>query len=394
MGFAIDRISQTLSTTRQRVASRRAVVGGAAKLAGGGAVALASGAAVTRSAMAAPSWAQDATPSADGTTPNPQMQEVLDELAALSNIPIESQTPFNARQLPGVADAALSLLSKRGEPALAPVASVEHRLIPTPAGDLVARVYTPEGTGPFPVIVYYHGGGWVIADIRTYDSSCRALCTAATAVVVSVAYRQAPENPFPAAVDDAFASYQYVMANAAEFGGDPARVAVAGESAGGNLAAVTCLLASAQGVPLPVHQLLVYPVTTFVPEAEGAETVEQFAMAKPLGAGLLTFFGSLYVPNQADKMSPNASPLLAEELGGLPPATIIAASIDPLLGQGQQYAAALEAAGVDVSYTLYEGVTHEFFGLGALVDDAQTAVTEAAARLTESFSAASGTPTP
>lgn len=359
--------------------SRRGLVLSAA--AAGGALALA-GAGLTRSSS--PALAQEATPMAMGA-PNDQMQEVLDELANLNPIPIESQPPFNARQLPLPADAAISLLSKRGEPAQELVLTVSHSLIPTPNGDLVARVYTPEGTGPFPVLVYFHGGGWVIADLNTYDSSCRALANAAGCVVVSVAYRQAPENPFPAAADDAYFSFQYVAENASEFRGDPAQVAVGGESAGGNLSTVVCLLARDQGGILPVHQLLVYPVTTFLPEGEGAATIEEFALAQPLGAGLLQYFGDLYVPNLEDRQSPSASPLLAADLSGLPPATIIAAEIDPLLGQGRQYADALEAAGNDVTYTLYEGVTHEFFGLGALVDSANEAVAEAASRLNESF---------
>ena len=312
------------------------------------------------------------------------MQAVLDELTNLNKIPLESQTPFNARILPNAADAVISLLSKNGEPVEEQVAGVEHIAIPTPNGDLVARVYTPEGTAPHPVLVYFHGGGWVIADLRTYDSSCRALCNAASAVVVSVAYRLAPENPFPAAADDAYYAFQYIAENTGEVGGDPARIAVAGESAGGNLATVVCLLARDQGGIAPVHQLLVYPVTTFLPEGEGADSIEQFALAQPLSAGLLRYFGDLYVPTEADRGSSSASPLLAD-LADLPPATIIAAEIDPLVGQGRQYYDALGAAGVDASYQLYEGVTHEFFGMGALVDEANDAVAAAAERLTAAF---------
>jgi len=317
---------------------------------------------------------------------------VLAVLSTLNEIPIESQPPFNARRLPLPSDAVLAILSERSEPAQIPVAGVEHRLIPTPNGDLVARVYTPIGQPPFPVLVYFHGGGWVIAGLDDYDASCRALANAAECVVVAVAYRQAPENPFPAAADDAYFSFQYVAENASLFGGDPARVAVGGESAGGNLSAVTCLLARDQGGILPVHQLLVYPVTTFAPEGEGADSIEEYALAQPLGAGLLQYFGDLYAP---DPTSPSASPLLAPDLSGLPPATIIAAEVDPLVGQGRQYADALEAAGNDVTYTLYEGVTHEFFGLGQVVDVANDAVAEAAERLGASFddaAAADGTP--
>ena len=146
---------------------------------------------------------------------------------------------------------------------------------------------------------------------------------------------------------------------------------------------------------MPVHQLLVYPVTTFLPEGEAAASIEEFALAPPLTAGLLQYFGDLYVPNEADRENPSASPLLAADLSGLAPATIIAAEIDVLVGQGQQYADALEAAGNDVTYTLYPGVTHEFFGLGALVDEANEAVAEAAGRLKKSFGASgAGAATP
>ncbi|MFN8589852.1 MAG: alpha/beta hydrolase [Thermomicrobiales bacterium] len=381
-------MTSDLSSGRAGRLSRRGLMLGAA---------LASGAAAMTSTgigFAAPRVAQDATP-VPAAQPNDQMQAVLDELANLNQIPIESQSPFNARQLPLPSDAALSLLSARDEPAQEPVGDVDHRLIPTPNGDLVARIYTPQGSGPFPVLVYFHGGGWVIANLNTYDASCRALTNAANGVVVSVAYRQAPENPFPAAADDAYYAFQYVAANPTEFGGESGNVAIGGESAGGNLATVTCLLARDQGGIMPVHQLLVYPVTTFVPEGLGAETIQQFANAQPLSAPLLDYFGNLYVPTQAERQLPSASPLLAADLSGLPPATIIAAAIDPLVGQGRQYADALEAAGNDVTYTVYSGVTHEFFGLGALVDEAQEAVSEAAGRLTASFRGAiAATPTP
>ena len=373
--------------------TRRDLLGTSAKIAGGGVLAMKGLAFAQTGGLA---FTQEATPAVgelEGVLAglDPQMQEVLQKYQDLNKIPIESQTPFNARQLPLPGDAVMALLAERGESAIEPVADVEHQLIPTPNGDLIGRVYTPEGQAPFPVIVYFHGGGFVIADLDSYDSSCRALANAADAVVVSVAYRQAPENPFPAPVDDAYFSFQYVAENASLFNGDPERVAVAGESAGGNLATVVCILARDQGGIEPIHQLLVYPITTYAPEGEGAESIEEFATAVPLNAALLDWFQSYYAPEPA---SPSASPLLAADLGGQPPATIIAAEVDPLVGQGRQYADALEAAGNDVTYTLYEGVTHEFFGMGAVVDTANDAVAEAADRLRESFDEAAGEATP
>jgi len=369
--------------------SRRGFVRAAAGVAGGAL-------ALSHANIGHVALAQDATPqpsgSAAGSTPDldPQMQDVLDELTSLNNIPLEKQTPFNARQLPTAADAVLSLLSKRGKPAQEAVLGVEHRLIPTSDGDLVARVYTPKGKAPLPVLVYFHGGGWVIANLNTYDASCRALANAAKSIVVSVAYRQAPENPFPAAADDAYNSFQYVAQNASLFNGDPDRVAVVGESAGGNLAAVTALLARDQNGILPVHQLLVYPITNYNFDTE---SYQKYATAKPLNKPLMQYFWANYLADPGLGADPSASPLQATDLSGLPPATVIAAEVDPLRSEGKAYADALKKAGVDVSYNLYKGVAHEFFGMGAVVDKAQDAVNRASDRLLQSFQEA-GTPTP
>jgi len=373
--------------------SRRGLLTGATRVAGGGAVALAMGGVGLSRARGV--LAQDATPGAEGTPEtemagiDPQMQKIITALASFDNPPIPELNPFQARQLPSFANAYQAVLSEEGKPAIEPVANVSHTVIPGPVDGIVARVYTPTGDGPFPVLVYFHGGGFVIANLDTYDASCRALANAASCVVISVAYRQAPENPFPAAVDDAYAATQYVIANTAEFGGKAGVVAVGGESAGGNLATVVCLRARDEGAPLPVHQLLVYPLVTLAPEGEALESVVQYGQAKPLNADLLDWFGSYYAADPSALTNPYGSPLAAADLSSTPPATVIAAQIDPLQSQGRLYADALEAAGVDVTYTLYEGVTHEFFGLTMVVDKAKEAVQEAADRLTESFDAAS-----
>lgn len=319
-------------------------------------------------------------------TPNAQMQAVLDQLARLAPTPIETLTPQEARQQPTVADAVKAVLQAQGR-STAPeaVGKVQDTTIPGPAGDIPVRVYTPAGTGPFPVVVYYHGGGFVIANVDVYDSSARGLTNAAGAIVISVEYRQAPENPFPAAVDDAYASYLWATKNAASINGDPKRVAVAGESAGGDLATVVSRRARDAGEQLPVHQLLVYPVTTFAPMGDAAQSVETYANAKPLSKGLLQWFGKYYLPNQADATNPDASPLETQNLSGLPPATIIAAQIDPLQSQGQVYAQKLRDAGVPVTYQLYTGVTHEFFGAGAVVDKGKQAVALAGNQLRMAF---------
>ena len=328
---------------------------------------------------AAPALAQDepAQPTADN-------QAVLDKLKALSNgVKLETLSPVEARKAPTFADAVKGVLQDRGEStAPEPVADVTDRTIPGPAGDIPVRIYTPEGDGPFPVVVYYHGGGWVLADYNVYDSSGRALANAAEAIVVSVNYRRAPENPYPAAADDAYAAYIWATQNADEIDGDTARVAVAGESAGGNLAAVTALRARDEGAQMPVHQLLVYPITNYAFDTESYET---YAAAMPLSRPLMQYFWRNYLTDEAEGVEAYASPLQAESLEGLPPATVVAAQIDPLQTEGAEYAEALEGAGVSVRYQLYEGTTHEFFGAGVVIPEGKAAVAFAAEGLKAGF---------
>ena len=315
------------------------------------------------------------------STPDAQMKAVLDELGTLKAPPLEQQSPFNARNNPTIADAVTGLLAKRGKPAIEAVGDVSHKLIPGPEGDLLIRIYQPKGSGPFPVLVYFHGGGWVIANLDTYDASCRALTNAANCLVVSVAYRQAPESKFPAAAEDAYAATQWVMTNAAQIKGDPQRVAVGGESAGGNLAAVTCLMARDRKGKLPLHQMLVYPVTNY---AFDTPSYQENANAKPLNQAMMKWFWRYYLRSAADGQNPYASPLRGN-LSGLPPATVITADIDPLRSDGQAYAQKLQAAGVAVKATNYTNVTHEFFGTGAVVNEAKQAVSEAATGLRAAF---------
>jgi len=321
---------------------------------------------------------------ADIGRPDPQMQAVLDQLAALHPLPLPALTPEQARNLPTVADAVQAVQAARGlAPAVEPVGSVGHILIPGPGGQLLVRVYTPRGAGPFPVVVYFHGGGFVIATLDTYDASCRALCNAAHAVVLSVAYRQAPEHRFPAAPQDAYAALRWAQATAATVGGDPRVVAVAGESAGGNLATVACLIAKAQGTPQPVYQLLIYPL---VSNSATLPSYIQEANAKPLDTPSVKWFEQYYLRTPTDVLSPYVAPLQqARDLRGLAPATVITDQFDPLRSEGEAYAARLRQAGVPVQATRYNGVTHEFFTTSAVVDKARQAVAEAAAGLRSAF---------
>lgn len=321
---------------------------------------------------------------------DPQALEVLAQLAKYQPPAVETLSPEQARDIPLLDYAARDLLAARVDGRLfgmispwpEQVGSIRHRSIPGPGGELLLRLYTPKGRGPFPVLVYFHGGGWVIAGLDAYDASARALCNAAGCIVASVAYRLAPEHKFPAGVEDAFAATRWVMANAAEVKGDPARVAVAGESAGGNLAAVVCLMAKERGTPLPVHQLLIYPATQFSVETA---SYKEHAHAVPLYSAMLPWFKRHYLRKSSDERNPHAAPLLAPDLSGLPPATVITAEYDPLRDDGRLYADRLREAGVPVAYHHYEGMMHDFFGLGGLVDEAKDAVGKAARSLSGAF---------
>ncbi len=321
----------------------------------------------------------------DMAKPDPQMQAVLNQHAALKPKPLHTLTPEQARKGPSVADAVTALM-KKADKKPEKVGHIDNRSIDGPAGKIKVRIYRPEGNGPFPVIVYFHGGGWVIADLDTYDASPRALANAAHAIVVSSHYRQAPEHKFPAAHEDALAAYRWTLANAAELKGDPTRVAVAGESAGGNLAAAVCMMAREQGIRLPVHQLLIYPVAD---TGMATPSYRENADAKPLDKKGMEWFAKHAIPPD-QKMNPLLNLVSAPDLKGLSPATIITAQIDPLRSEGAMYAEKLKAAGVPVSYRNFDGMTHEFFGMGAVVDKANEAVKFAAESLQASFAAPTG----
>lgn len=314
------------------------------------------------------------------------MQTVLDALAALNGKPIETLTPAEARLRPTPTEAVMVVLRANGKDT-SPTALVKgvtsvDRTIPGPASELPVRVYTPEGKGPFPVVVYYHGGGWVIADKDVYDGGARGLSKAAKVVVVSVDYRRAPEAKFPAAWDDAFATYRWALANAASLNGDPARLALAGESAGGNLAVATAIAARDAGVQAPRHVVAVYPVAQ-TGDMMTPSYVDS-AAAKPLNKAMIGWFVDKLSAKPDDKMDPRLD-LVHAKLAGLPPVTIINAEIDPLRSDGEMLEAALKSAGALVERKVYTGVTHEFFGMAAVVSKAKDAQSYAAAVLKKSF---------
>lgn len=315
-----------------------------------------------------------------------QAQEVVDVISAgLEPPPPMLSSVFNARNLPSPADAAREAATLRGDQAgPEPVGGITHVQIPTRDGaEVLARVYTPAGgEGPFPVLVYYHGGGWVLFDLNVYDASCRGLANAAGCVVVSVAYRQAPEQKFPTAHDDAYDAYLWVKENAAEIGGDGDRVAVGGESVGGNMAASTALRARNEGAPLPVYQLLIYPVTNY---AFDTQSYREQADAVPLNAELMQWFFNQYLSDESEGDDVYVSPLRAEDHSGLPPATVITAEQDPLTSEAEAYANALRDAGVPVEHAHYEGTMHEFFSMPMAIDKAREAINLAAKHLRSGF---------
>ncbi|HEV2736873.1 MAG TPA: alpha/beta hydrolase [Longimicrobiaceae bacterium] len=315
--------------------------------------------------------------------PDPQMQAVLDALEALGVEPIETLSAEEARKQPTPADAAEKVMKAQGKTTPPhPGAGSDDRTIPGPGGPIPVRVYTPEqGDGLFPLVVYYHGGGWVIADKDVYDAGARALSGLAGAVVVSVDYRQGPEDRFPAAHDDAFAAYRWALENAASLRADTGRAALVGESAGGGLAVATAIAARDAGVPLPRAVVSVYPIA-------GTDTTTPSylanADAKPLNRPMMEWFFGKYLNGPQDRRDPRVD-LVNADLRGLPPTTIINAQIDPLRSDGEILAERMRAAGVEVDQKTYPGVTHEFFGMGAVVDRALEAEQMAAGALLRAF---------
>jgi acetyl esterase len=251
---------------------------------------------------------------------------------------------------------------------------VKEISLPGPAGPIPARHYRPAGDSPAPLLVFYHGGGWVIGDLDTYDALCRLTCRDAGVHVLSIDYRLAPEHPAPAAFEDAFAAYQWASENAAALGANPERIAVGGDSAGGNLAAVVCQLARDAGGPVPVLQWLLYPRTDF---SQQTRSMSLFASGFLLTKRDMDWFESQYLGlSDVDASDPRVSPLLAESLSGLPPALIAVGGFDPLRDEGENYAAALGAAGNSVDLRYQGSLTHGFASLFPLGGGSATATTE------------------
>jgi acetyl esterase len=304
---------------------------------------------------------------------DPQAEALLAQLTATGAPPLHTQSVATARTMMESFNGLL------GEPEA--VARAVDRTVPGPAGDIPVRIYTPAGQAPFPLLVYFHGGGWVLGGLETHDRICRSLANGAGSVVVSVDYRLAPEHKFPAAAEDCYAATAWAAGNAASLGADPARVAIGGDSAGGNLTAVVAIMARDRGGPRLRHQLLVYPVTdaTF-----DTPSYRENATGYFLETDGMRWFWNHYLTGDADRTNPLASPLRGD-LRGLPPALVITAEYDPLRDEGEAYAARLREADVPVTLTRYHGMIHGFFGMGALLDQGKAAIREAAAALRAAF---------
>ena len=328
-----------------------------------------------------PSSAEPAPPNAS------DMQAVLDAQQALGPRPIETLKPAEARRQPTPAMAVMEVMRSKGMPAGPDPAVATRTLSYGSDAQQTARIYMPaalQGAGPLPVVVYYHGGGWVIGDVQTYDATPRVLAKKLNAIVVSVEYRHAPEHKFPAQHEDAVAAYQWVLQNAQGWGGDPHRIALAGESAGGNLAVATAIYARDHQLAMPVAILSVYPIAN---SAVNLPSKTENQTTKPLDTPMLSWFSYYYGHTAANLQDPRIN-LVAADLHGLPPTTIINAQNDPLRSDGETLAIAMQAAGDPVERRVYPGVTHEFFGMGRVVRAAYDAETYSVQRLQTTFSTA------
>ncbi len=282
------------------------------------------------------------------------------------------------------ARAAFGAMRHLFEPKGVPIGQVDALAIPGPAGPLQARLYAPVGLAgrTTPLCLYFHGGGWVIGDLDTHDAVCRTLANESGARVLSVDYRLAPEHKFPAAFEDAYAALVWAEANAMSLNANPIRLAAAGDSAGGNLAAAVALHAKAKGGPKLMHQLLIYPVTQARAETP---SMRDLATGYFLEKASMNWFFDQYVPSGQDLADPRLSPLSAKDVAGVAPATVIVAGYDPLKDEGIAYARRLEAAGVPTKLVNYESMIHGFIAMGGVVPHAGQALKEAGAELAKAL---------
>jgi len=302
-----------------------------------------------------------------------QSRAVLEQLSKVPGL--HTLPPVEGRKLID------ELFQTKGEPE--PVGKVENRTIPGPATDIPVRIFTPKGDGPFPALVYFHGGGWVLGSLDSWDAATRMLTNAVECVTVSVDYRLAPEHKFPKPVEDCYAATQWVAENAASIGGDPSRIAIGGDSAGGNLTAAVALMAREHGKPRLAFQLLVYPVTDAAMDTPSM--TKECADGYFLTREMMAWFWKQYARDAGDRAHPYASPLRAQNLRGLPPALVLTAEFDPLRDEGEAYGARLREAGVPVTVSRYDGTIHGFFLMPSVLDQGKKGFAEAVSALRAAF---------
>ena len=307
---------------------------------------------------------------------DPQVQGLLDAFKA------QGLKSFEQMTVPESRETAMAFVGLEGDEEA--VADVSNHRVPVKGGDIAVRIYRPAGAAPHPMLVYFHGGGFVFGNLDLVDKVARSLCNAANAAVVSVDYRKAPEHPYPTAPEDAYAGLVWARENAAKLGLDPARIAVAGDSAGGNLAAVVAI-AARESADLPlVFQLLIYPATDM---RRGHPSHQANGQGYLLTRDTMTYFHDHYITDAKHDLDWRASPLLHGDLSRLPPALVLTAGYDPLRDEGLAYAEALTAAGNSANYVCFERQIHGFVTMGKVLDEANTAVALCATELRRAFAA-------
>jgi acetyl esterase len=313
---------------------------------------------------------------------DPEVKSLLVRMTASGIIPTHMKTVAVARADFEAVSAMVPKLNR-------PIARIDNRTLPGPAGPISVRVYAPAGTGPFPILVFLHGGGWVQGSLDTHDDTCRALAHGALCVVVSVDYRLAPEHKFPAGLEDCYAATKWLAEHRGEIGGD-GPLAIAGDSAGGNLAAAVTLLARERGGLTLAQQVLIYPVMdynvntpSYLEFADGPDNGQRGLMRDTM-----IWFWEHYLPRETDRRQPLVSPLQADNLSGLPPALVLTAECDVLRDEGEAYVARLRAAGTMAAGVRWLGMCHGFVHYAGLIGAGRQAIEAVCGTLRATFAIA------